>query len=180
MWTLLVSLFSYTDITQKAIHIITFLIKHFNKTTYFIFTEPCKTVKYKLYKRYNLLNSGHRRLLLGMDSKDSLSKHGKKYKYLIVRYLTTDTVINETTLFINFSKFLSLLGGNLGLLLGLSCVTSIFIFYNYIGSSFAPWKRVKMQIWNHKQSYHFKTEQLTFKQTNTVSSYYFTKSYGNI
>ena len=114
--------------------------------TYSIFTEPCKTIKYRLYKRYNLLDSGHRRLLLGLDSKDSSSKHGKKYKYLIVRYITSDTVINETTLFINFSTFLSLLGGNLGLLLGLSCVTSIFIFYNYIGSSFAPWKRVKMQI----------------------------------
>ena len=149
MWTLLVSLFWNIVITQKATNIITCLIKHFKITTYFIFTEPCKTVKYKLYKRYNLLNSGHGRLLLGLDSNDALSKHGKKYKYLIVRYLTTDTVINETTLLIDFSKFLSLLGGNLGLVLGLSCLTSIFIFYNYIGSSFAPWKRVKMQIWNY-------------------------------
>ena len=146
----------------------TYYIKYYHgiilyHITYFIFTEPCKTIKYRLYKRYNLLDSGHRRLLLGLDSKDSSSKHGKKYKYLIVRYITSDTVINETTLFINFSTFLSLLGGNLGLLLGLSCITSIFIFYNYIGSSFAPWKRVKMQIWNHRHSYHFKTKQLNLK-----------------
>ena len=148
MFAQFVRLFSNIAITQKETHII---IKYYHgiilyHITYFIFTEPCKTIKYRLYKRYNLLDSGHRRLLLGLDSKDSSSKYGKKYKYIIVRYITSDTVINETTLFINFSTFLSLLGGNLGLLLGLSCITSIFIFYNYIGSSFAPWKRVKMQI----------------------------------
>ena len=147
---------------QKEIHIIKYyhgiILYHI---TYFIFTEPCKTIKYRLYKRYNLLDSGHRRLLLGLDSKDSSSKHGKKYKYLIVRYISSDTIINETTLFINFSTFLSLLGGNLGLLLGLSCITSIFIFYNYIGSSFAPWKRVKMQIWIDLHWYPTKTKQLS-------------------
>ena len=110
---------------------------------HFIISEPCQVTKYKLKKIFNM-NENYLRSFLLKDK-----KHFRKinqYKYLIVRYTSTDTFIRETSLSVSFSKFMSLLGGNLGLLLGLSCVTGIFIFYNYVGASFSPWRRMKRHI----------------------------------
>ena len=73
-------------------------------------------------------------------------KKMKQHKYLIIKYQTTDTFVREISLSVSFSRFMSLMGGNLGLLLGLSCVTGIFIFYNYIGASFSPWRRMKRHL----------------------------------
>ena len=110
-------------------------------------SEPCQIAKYKIKKRFNVFVNSYHPFFIDDDKADSLSKKKKNYKYLTIKYSTTDTLIIENSLFMNFSKFLSLLGGNLGLLLGLSCITSLFVFYNYFGTSIAPWKRIKMQIW---------------------------------
>ena len=112
------------------------------KSTSFI-SEPCQVTKYKLKKRFNM-NENYLRSFVFKDKKHF--RRINHHKYLIIRYTSTDTFIRETSLSVSFSKFMSLLGGNLGLILGLSCVTGIFIFYNYVGASFSPWRRMKRHI----------------------------------
>ena len=81
-------------------------------------------------------------------------KKSKQHNYLIIRYQSTDMFIRERSLSVSFSRFMSLMGGNLGLLLSLSCVTGIFIFYNYIGASFSPWRRMKRHLGLERPKWH--------------------------
>ena len=107
---------------------------------FYIFSEPCQIIRYKLKKRFNT----NENLAFFKDKKNF--KKSKQHNYLIIRYQSTDTFVRETSLAVSFSRFMSLMGGNLGLLLSLSCVTGIFIFYNYIGASFSPWRRMKRHL----------------------------------
>ena len=107
------------------------------------FSEPCQVAKYKLKKRFNVYEP-HLHSFLFKNKNNVNNFNG--YKYLIIRYTSTDTFIRETRMSISFSEFMSLLGGNLGLLLGLSCFTGFFIFYNYVGASFSPWRKMKRHL----------------------------------
>ena len=104
------------------------------------FSEPCQIIRYKLKKRFNTNENS----VFFKDKKNF--KKLKQHNFLIIRYQSTDTFVRETSMSVSFSRFMSLMGGNLGLLLSLSCVTGIFIFYNYIGASFSPWRRMKRHI----------------------------------
>ena len=80
------------------------------------------TTKYKVYSQ-NFV-----RTTMTLIEKDV----PKNMRYISVYYSTTDVKISATTTIITASTFISSIGGNLGLFLGFSFVTSMLFIYKQL------------------------------------------------
>ena len=68
-----------------------------------------------------------------VDNKDGIKNSKKESpRAIFMYYSTTDIKVSTTSKLISLSSFISSIGGNLGLFVGFSFLSTFFFFYNFL------------------------------------------------
>ena len=75
------------------------------------------------------------------DSKEENANSTKESaRAIFMYYSTTDIKVSTTSKLISLSSFISSIGGNLGLFVGFSFLSTFFFFYNFLERAFQTQK----------------------------------------
>ena len=69
---------------------------------------------------------------LFIENETPLKYKNEEVKLITIMYSGTEVVVLEEVKLVSLSTFIGGVGGNLGLFLGFSCLTSLFLLYEFI------------------------------------------------
>ena len=102
-----------------------------------LFLAMCKKSSYVVgiqsFDKLSMIN-----IQEGKDENDNSTEAPARAIYLY--YSTTDIKVSTTSKLISLSSFISSIGGNLGLFVGFSFLSTLFYFYNFLERAFQTQK----------------------------------------